>query len=99
MKLVKDLQKWISGYNEVKTLADELELAFDFYKEELVTEEDVDAAYAKASEAVEALELKNMLRDEADQMDCVLKINSGAGGTESQDWASMLMRKIGRAHV
>ena len=92
MKLVKDLQKWISGYNEVKTLADELELAFDFYKEELVTEEDVDVAYAKASEAVEALELKNMLRDEADQMDCVLKINSGAGGTESQDWASMLMR-------
>ena len=92
MKLVKDLQKWIDGYNEVKTLADELELSFDFYKEELVTEEDVDAAYAKASEAVEALELKNMLRDEADQMACVLKINSGAGGTESQDWASMLMR-------
>ena len=55
MKLVKDLQKWISGYNEVKTLADELELAFDFYKEELVTEEDVDAAYAKASEAVKHL--------------------------------------------
>ena len=92
MKLVKDLQKWIDGYNEVKTLADELELSFDFYKEELVTEGDVDAAYAKASEAVEALELKNMLRDEADQMACVLKINSGAGGTESQDWASMLMR-------
>ncbi len=92
MKLVKDLQKWIDGYNEVKTLADELELSFDFYKEELVTEGYVDAAYAKASEAVEALELKNMLRDEADQMACVLKINSGAGGTESQDWASMLMR-------
>ena len=65
MKLVKDLQKWIEGYNELKTLADELELAFDFYKEELVTEEDVDTAYTKASEAVEALELKNMLRDEA----------------------------------
>ena len=92
MKLVKYLQKWIDGYNEVKTLADELELSFDFYKEELVTEGDVDTAYAKASEAVEALELKNMLRDEADQMACVLKINSGAGGTESQDWASMLMR-------
>ena len=92
MKLVKDLQKWIDGYNEVKTLADELELSFDFYKEELVTEGDVDTAYAKASEAVEALELKNMLRDEADQMACVLKINSGAGGMESQDWASMLMR-------
>ena len=92
MKLVKDLQKWIEGYNEVRTLADELALAFDFYKEELVTEEEVDAAYAKAIEAVETLELKNMLREEADQMDCVLKINSGAGGTESQDWASMLMR-------
>ena len=92
MKLVKDLQKWSDGYNEVKALEDELELSFDFYKEELVTEGDVDTAYAKASEAVEALELKNMLRDEADQMACVLKINSGAGGTESQDWASMLMR-------
>ena len=49
-------------------------------------------AYDKAVKAVEELELKNMLRSEADQMDCVLKINSGAGGTESQDWASMLMR-------
>ena len=92
MKKVKDLQKWIAGYNEVQTLADELALAFDFYKEELVTEEDVDAAFAKAIEAVENLELKNMLRGEADSMSCVLKINSGAGGTESQDWASMLMR-------
>ena len=92
MKLVKDLQKWIEGYNELKTLADELELAFDFYKEELVTEEEVDEAHAKALEHVENLELQNMLRDEADQMSCVLKINSGAGGTESQDWASMLMR-------
>lgn len=92
MKKVKGLQGWIEGYNEVKTLSDELELAFDFYKDELVTEAEVDDAYAKAIQAVEALELKNMLRSEADQMDCVLKINSGAGGTESQDWASMLMR-------
>ena len=92
MKKVKALQAWIDGYNEVKTLADELELAFDFYKDELVTEAEVDEAYAKAVKAVEELELKNMLRSEADQMDCVLKINSGAGGTESQDWASMLMR-------
>ena len=92
MKKVKSLQGWIEGYNEVKTLADELELAFDFYKDELVTETEVDEAYAKAVAAVEKLELKNMLRSEADQMDCVLKINSGAGGTESQDWASMLMR-------
>lgn len=92
MKLVKGLQKWIDGYQEVKTLCDELELSFDFYKDELVTEEEVDQAYAKALEAIENLELKNMLREEADQMGCVLKINSGAGGTESQDWASMLMR-------
>lgn len=92
MRLVKGLQKWIEGYNEVKTLADELELAFDFYKDELVTEQEIDEAYEKAIEAIENLELKNMLREEADQMSCVLKINSGAGGTESQDWASMLMR-------
>ena len=92
MKKVKTLQGWIDGYREVKTLADELELAFDFYKDELVSEAEVDEAYAKALKAVEELELKNMLRSEADQMDCVLKINSGAGGTESQDWASMLMR-------
>ena len=52
----------------------------------------MDEAYAKAIDSVEALELKNMLRREEDEMSCVLKINSGAGGTESQDWASMLMR-------
>ena len=92
MKKVKGLEKWINGYKEVKTLVDELALAFDFYKEEMVTEEEVDTAYAKATEAVEELELRNMLRQEEDSMDCVLKINSGAGGTESQDWASMLMR-------
>ena len=92
MKKVKELEKWLNGYKEVSSLTEELQLAFDFYKDELVTEEEVDAAYKKAMDAVEAFELKNMLRDEADNMDCVLKINSGAGGTESQDWASMLMR-------
>ena len=92
MKKVKGLQAWIDGYKEVKTLVDELELSFDFFKNELVTEQEVDEAYNKAQTAVEELELKNMLRSEADQMDCVLKINSGAGGTESQDWSSMLMR-------
>lgn len=92
MKKVKSLEKWLKGYKEVKTLTDELQLAFDFYKDEMVTEEEVDEAYQKAIDAIEALELKNMLRREEDAMDCVLKINSGAGGTESQDWASMLMR-------
>ena len=96
MKKVKEIQKWIDGYREVKTLSDELELSFDFFKDDLVTEEEVDVAYSKALTAVESLELKNMLRQEADQMDCVLKINSGAGGTESQDWASMLMRMYQR---
>jgi len=96
MKKVKDLRKWIDGYNEVKQAADELDLAFEYYKEELVTEDEVDADYANAINLIENLELKNMLRDEADGMDAVLKINSGAGGTESQDWAQMLMRMYQR---
>ena len=92
MKKVKSIQNWLDGYKEVRLYADELQLAFDYYKEEMVTEQEVDDDYAKAIKAIEDLELKNMLRQKEDPMDCVLKINSGAGGTESQDWASMLMR-------
>jgi peptide chain release factor 2 len=92
MKKVKGIQKWLDGYKTVRLYVDELQLAFDFYKDEMVTEEEVDADYAKAIKAIEDLELKNMLRQKEDPMDCVLKINSGAGGTESQDWAQMLMR-------
>ena len=92
MKKVKSIEKWIVGYKNVRQLADELQLAFDFYKEEMVTEQEVDEDYDKAVKAIEDLELKNMLRQEEDPMDCVMKINSGAGGTESQDWAQMLMR-------
>ena len=92
MKKVKGIQKWLDGYKTVRLYADELKLAFDFYKDEMVTEEEVDADYAKAIKAIEDQELKNMLRQKEDPMDCVLKINSGAGGTESQDWAQMLMR-------
>ena len=92
MKKVKGIEKWILGYKDVKQKVDELQLAFDFYKDELVTEEEVDADYANAIKAIENLELMNMLRQKEDPMDCVMKINSGAGGTESQDWASMLMR-------
>ena len=92
MKKVKGIQKWLDGYKTVRLYADELKLAFDFYKDEMVTEEEVDADYAKAIKAIEDLELKNMFRQKEDPMDCVLKINSGAGGTESQDWAQMLMR-------
>ena len=96
MKKVKGIKRWIDGYAEVRSAADELQLAFDFYKEEMVTEEEVDDDYRKAIEAIEALELKNMLRQKEDPMDVVMKINSGAGGTESQDWASMLMRMYQR---
>ena len=96
MKKVKAIKKWIDGYNDVRNAADELQLAFDFYKEEMVTEDEVDEDYRKAIELIEGLELKNMLRQKEDPMECVLKINSGAGGTESQDWASMLMRMYQR---
>jgi peptide chain release factor 2 len=92
MKKIKDLQGWIKGYEEVEKIVDELQLSFDFYKEELVSEQEVDDLYAAAIEKIEDLELRNMLRREEDKLGVVLKINSGAGGTESQDWASMLMR-------
>jgi peptide chain release factor 2 len=92
MKVIKGLKKWIDLYAELQDAAEELTLAFDYAKEEVVSEEEVDAAYAHALTLLENLESRNMLREEADSMSCVLKINSGAGGTESQDWAAMLMR-------
>ena len=76
MKKVKGIEKWLNGYKQCKQNADELQLAFDYYKEELVTEEEVDADYAKAVKCIEDLELKNMLRQDEDSMDAVLKINS-----------------------
>ena len=96
MKKVKDIQKWIDGYKEAKTATDEVEVAFDFYKEEMITEAEVDEAYTAALSIIENLELRNMLRQEADGMSAVLKINAGAGGTEAQDWAQMLMRMYQR---
>ncbi|MDE6277713.1 MAG: peptide chain release factor 2 [Muribaculaceae bacterium] len=92
MKKIKDLQKWVADYEELEGAVDELKLAMEFFQEEIVGEDEVDAAYDKALRLTEALELRNMLRREEDIMSAVLKINSGAGGTESQDWASMLMR-------
>ncbi len=92
MKKIKDLQQWVNGYTEVAKAVDELSLAWDFIKEGLIEEEEIDKLYAQAIEQIENLELKNMLRREEDKLGVVLKINSGAGGTESQDWASMLMR-------
>ena len=96
MKKVKGIKQWLDDYAQVRLLADELQLAFDFHKNDMVSSEEVDDDYKKALDAVEQLEMKNMLRQKEDPMDCVLKINSGAGGTESQDWAGMLMRMYQR---
>ncbi len=71
---------------------EDLDVLFDFAKQDSSVESDVDTHYQKAIEAIEELEMRNMLRDEADKMGAILKINSGAGGTESNDWSQMLMR-------
>lgn len=92
MKVVKGIRRWIEAYNEAKVNVDELTTAFEFYKEELVTEEEVDELYAKTIALFESIELKNMLQGEEDNMNCILKINAGAGGTEANDWAEQLMR-------
>ena len=92
MKKIKSLRNWINGCEEVELAVDEVSTGFDFVKEGLVEDSEVDALYSKALAMLEKLELRNMLRHDEDKMDAILKINSGAGGTESQDWASMLMR-------
>ena len=92
MKKIKDLQAWIEGYAEVADAVDELAIAFEFVKDGDMEESELDALYASTIEKIERLELRNMLRREEDKLGVVLKINSGAGGTESQDWAQMLMR-------
>ena len=92
MKKIKSLRNWINGCEEVELAVDEVATGFDFVKEGLIEEKDVDELYTKALAMLEKLELRNMLRHDEDKMDAILKINSGAGGTESQDWASMLMR-------
>ncbi len=96
MRKIKDLKNWVEGYKDVKTAIDELQLAFDFYKEEAVSEEEVDEAYRHALEQVETLELKNMLSKEEDKLGAVIKIVAGAGGTDAQDWADMLFRMYQR---
>ena len=96
MRVIKGLKAWIDGYEEVKNLSDELELAFEFVKDEIITEEEVDKLYDRTIRKLDDLELKNMLRQEEDQLGAVLKVNAGAGGTESQDWAAMLLRMYQR---
>lgn len=92
MKKIKMLRFWIDSSKEVEQAVGEVEVGFDFVKEGVISEEELDNLYSVAKDKIEKLELRNMLRGEEDKMDAILKINSGAGGTESQDWASMLMR-------
>ena len=76
----------------MESAVNETALGVDFVKEGVLTEDELDELYNDAVAKIEKLELRNMLRHDEDKMDAILKINSGAGGTESQDWASMLMR-------
>ena len=92
MKKIKTLHFWIDSCKELESAVSEVEVGFDFGKEGVLEEDELDKLYDQALDKVEKLELRNMLRHEEDKMDAILKINSGAGGTESQDWASMLMR-------
>lgn len=86
------MKVWTDHYEEVEKTTSDFEVLFDFYKEGDVSEEDIAAEYKKAEEAVEGLEFKRMLSGEEDQLSAIVEINPGAGGTESQDWAEMLMR-------
>lgn len=92
MKEIKRLKAWTDGYHKAETTLDDLEVLFEFAKEGEAEEEDVTVAYEDVVNQVEDLELKNMLSSEEDALPAVLQITAGAGGTESCDWASMLMR-------
>ncbi len=85
-------QVWIKAYDNIQTAIDDLSVIYDFNKEGEATEKELDEQYKSALTQIEELELKNMLRNEEDSFGAILKINSGAGGTESLDWAGMLMR-------
>ena len=92
MKKVRDLKSWIEGYEQVTSAVGDLQVLFDFAKEGEATEEEVDAQYQETIRVLEDIEMRNMLRREEDHFGAIMKINSGAGGTESMDWASMLYR-------
>lgn len=83
---------WTDQFEEVESAVSEFDILYDFYKEGEATQEETQAAFDKAQAAVEQMEFKRMLSNEEDQLSAVLEINPGAGGTESQDWAEMLMR-------
>ncbi len=92
MKFIQSKKQWVDDFNVAKTLAADLEVLLEFLQEGEVKEEEVEAQYEKAIGQIEKLEFKNMLSEEGDELPAVLQITAGAGGTESCDWAEMLMR-------
>jgi len=92
MKSLREKKKWVEDYHNAKTLVEDLEVLYDFYKAEEISANEIDVHFDKTLELIERLEFKNMLSDEGDSLSAILQITAGAGGTESCDWASMLMR-------
>ena len=92
MKQIQVRKGWTTSYEKVDGILQDLEVLYDFYSMDEVPEEEIKAEYQKALKEVEELELKKMLSNEEDQLSAMLEINPGAGGTESNDWASILMR-------
>ncbi len=92
MKLIQSKKQWVDDFNEAKSLLTDLEVLIELQKEGAIPEEEVQQQYDKIVDAIENLEFKNMLSDEGDDLSAVLQITAGAGGTESCDWAAMLMR-------
>jgi len=92
MKSLKAKKKWVDDFNSATTLVGDLEVLTEFFQAGEVEEDEVSAQLEKTKEAIEDLEFKNMLSEEGDELTAVLQITAGAGGTESCDWASMLMR-------
>ena len=89
---LRSKKKWVEDYNKAVQLTDELQLAYEFYKEGELSEKELDEQYHNTNTHIENIEFKNMLSDEGDSLSAVLQITAGAGGTESCDWAQMLMR-------
>ncbi|WP_139362050.1 peptide chain release factor 2 [Hymenobacter sp. CRA2] len=92
LKELKGIKVWTDDYEATSKAVDDVDVLFDFYKEGEASEEEMRAEYDQAVQAVEQLEFKRMLSNEEDQLSAIVEINPGAGGTESQDWAEMLMR-------
>ena len=92
MKQIQVKKGWTSAFEKVDTLIQDLEVLYDFYSMDEVPEEEIKSEFKKTLKEVEELELKKMLSNEEDQLSAMLEINPGAGGTESNDWASILMR-------